>query len=68
MAGVGMNTQTLKPSERKINLGILQHRLYVPASALKTMGCKVDIKYLPSGILLDCSGVRSRDVVFVKIW
>lgn len=47
---------------------IWQGVLYVPASAMKTMGCKVDSKYLPSGVLLDCSGVRSKVVVFVKIW
>lgn len=47
---------------------IWQGALYISASAMRVMGCKVDTKYLPSGVLLNCSGVRSRDVVFVKVW
>lgn len=69
---VGSKTALLGSRRTRVALKALpviwQGALYIPASAIKTMGCKVDTKYLPSGVLLDCSGVKSKDVVFVKIW
>ena len=69
---VGSKTALLGSSRTRVTLKarpvMWQNSLYIPASAMRTFGCVVDTRYLPSGVLLNCSGIRSKSVVFVKIW
>lgn len=62
---LGLKRQSIVLKARPV---LWEGSLYVPASALRTMGCVIDTSLLPSGVKLSCAGVRSSEVVFVKIW
>lgn len=62
---IGSRRQSVTLKARPV---LWEDTLYIPASALRTMGCTVDTRYLPSGVTLECAGVRSLNLVYVKTW
>lgn len=62
---LGLKRQSIVLNARPV---LWEGSLYVLASALRMMGCVIDTSRLPSGVGLNCVGVRSSEIVFVKIW
>jgi hypothetical protein len=79
--GINKNSIRVKPNTRTGFVGkswkrtklagapvIWQGVLYIPVSALRSVGCSIDTSNLPSGVIPSCGGKSSPDLVFVTIW